>query len=378
MNSFPIISIIELQNCFQRICNLYVNDKRKILEATERAMTGQVGAFIISADTDDNQITIIRNKIRRTDNKAGQILLIKIIEELNDYLIHNGVVGVSREGNFLDNAFFEINSKSKIQFNFNGEWIWKWPVNVQDYELEINISLRNKNNISQEIVPDHVLQYIHQSIISFNENRNAASLALMSIALEGTLRDALDSRGYTYTYGAPTQDVYDLCDINISPDANGFKVQFPNPMPQAHNLYLCNAGDPTHETFRIKRIIRGHDSFLEIRNVNSILDFWSSNTIVTPAQMNISGLGAAIRIARHHANFLTDLDLPSDTDNVIQTVRNNLIHLSSNALLENVNTSSGTITLGDYLKDKNKVSDAIISISEAINSIYNRLSNRIL
>ncbi|CAM3131901.1 hypothetical protein [Flavobacterium frigoris] len=375
MNSFPIIKNDELLRCFERIVTLFVSDKRKILEATERSTLGQLNPYIISNNTDEYQLDVIRRLIRRTADRSGQNLLIRIIEEIYVFLYSNGVVGVSIDS-FVDCTFFDLAIDNKIQYNT--EWTWKWKINVQDYDLEINIGLRNKSHISTEIVPDHVLQYIQQSIIAFNNNRNAASLALMSIALEGTLRDALDNKGYTYNYGAPTQDVYGLCEMNIFPDANGFKVQFPNAMPQAHSLYLSNAGDPSHETFRVKRIIKGQDSFLEIRNVNSLLDFWSLNNVVTPAQMNISGLGAAIRIARNHANFLTDLDLPSDTDNVIQTVRNNLIHLSTNALLEQVTTSSGTISLGEYLKDKNKVSDAIISISEAINSIYNRLSNNTL
>lgn len=377
MNSFPIISIEELQNCFDRVCNIYVSDKRKILEATERAMIGQISPYRITADTFENQITVIRNKIRRTADRSGQNLLIKIIEELYDYLLANGVIGVSQD-NFLDNAFFNLSTDNKIRYRTNAEWEWEWRISVQEYDLEIKIGLRNKNYHLNEIVPEHVLQYIQQSIIAFNNNRNAASLALISIALEGTLRDALHHLGYTYTYGAPTQDVYDISDMNIFPDPNGFRVSFPNVMPNNYSTYLSNPADPTHHTCRIKRFQKGADFFLEIRSVSNIIDFWSSDNVVTPAIMNISGLGAAINIARNHANFLTDLDLPSDSDNVIQTVRNNLIHLSNNALLENVSTSSGTITLGDFIKDKNKVSDTILSITEAINSIYIRLSNNTL
>lgn len=373
MNSFPTISNNQLTDCFQRLVTLFENDKRKILEATERATGGQITPYTITAAPVDDQITVIKRRIMRTADKDGQHLLIRIVEELFDSLGVDGAVGVTGE-TFLNAIYFDFDDRSMIKYLRSNDWIWQWNLSVDVNELEINIGIRNKDFAPPEIVPDYVLQYIQQAIIAFNNSRNAAALALMSIALEGTLRDALADRGYTYTYGAPTQDVYELVNMQVFPDPHGFKVQFPTPMPITHTLFLSNAGDPPHNTCRIKRINRNGTTFLEIRDAANLLDYWSSSTVVTPGTMNISGLGAAINIARNSATFLSDIDLPNDLDDVIQNVRNNLIHLSNSALLELVDTSSGRIPLGDFIKDKNKVSDTVLSIAEAINSIYGRLT----
>ena len=374
MNSFPIIKNDELISCFERIVELYVSDKRKILEAAEKATSAQVNPFTVTANTDDDQIIIIKGSIRRTADRGGQIFLIRLIEELYVNLELNGAVGVSAPS-LLEIINFNFPDTSVIKYNSRNIWFWNWKISVDENVIEINIGIRDKGFNPAVIVPDYVIQYIQQSIIAFNNNRNAAALALMTIALEGTLRDALDNKGYSYTYGMPSQDVYEISNMSIFPDVNGFRVEFPNPMPLHHSNFLTNIGDPVSQPVRIKRIIRGANSILEIRDANPIVDFWSSNIIVTPGVMSISGLGAAISISRNHANILTDIDLPSDLDDVIQAVRNNLIHLSNVALQQNVNTSSGVSTLDNFISDKNNVSDTIFTIGEAINSIYTKLMN---
>lgn len=374
MNSFPIIKNDELLRCFERIVTLFVSDKRKILDATEKATIGQLSPFIISNNADEHQLTIIRGRIRRTADRSGQNLLVRIIEELYDDILVTGAVGVSASV-LLDSIYFNFLDNSLIIYNSQKIWFWTWKISVDENNIEINTGIRDKNFTPSQIVPDYIIQYIQQGIIAFNNNRNAAALALMTIALEGTLRDALDSKGYRYTYGMPSQDVYEITDMNIFPNATGFKVEFPNPMPLHNTSFLSNVGDPASLAVRIKRIVRGTRTIMEIRDANVLADFWSSNNIVTPGVMSISGLGAAIDISRNHASILTDIDLPSDLDDVIQAVRNNLIHLSNSALQQNVTTSSGVSTLEDFIKDKNKVSDTVFTIGETINSIYTKLTN---
>lgn len=374
MNSFPIIKNDELLSCFERIVTLYNNDKRKVLDAAERATLGQVNQYTVTTEPDDNQLTIIRGRIRRTADRSGQNLLIKIIEELYDDIILTGAVGVS-DSSLLAIIHFNFQDNSQIKYNSQKIWFWIWKISVDENHIEINTGIRDKNYSPSIIVPDYIIQYIQQGIIAYNNIRNAAALALMTIALEGTLRDALDSKGYSYTYGMPSQDVYEITDMNIFPDPSGFRVEFPNPMPLPNTSFLSNAGDPLSLPVRIKRIVRGANTIMEIRNANSLADFWSLNNVVTPGVMSISGLGAAIDISRNHANILTDIDLPSDLDDVIQAVRNNLIHLSNAALQQNVTTSSGVSTLENFIRDKNKVSDTIFTIGETINSIYTKLTN---
>ncbi|EIA08683.1 hypothetical protein [Flavobacterium frigoris] len=374
MKSFPIINNEELLNCFNRLNELYINDKRKILEAAEIATIGQINQLTISADSIENQITIIKNRIKRTADRSGQNLLIRIIEELFTALLANGAIGVSSI-NFIDNSFFSLADNSKIQYNQSNKWFWIWQISVEGNELEINIGLRDKTYTPSVIVPDYVLQYIQQGIIAFNYNRNAAALALMSIALEGTLKDILDSPAYFNRYGTPTQANYEIKNMNIFPETNGFRIEFPQPMPTLHSLYLPNNGGPTHHTVRVKRLIKRGIPFIEIRDVNEILDFWSSDTVVNPSVMRINGLGTAIDIARNHARILSPVDLPLDLDEIIQSIRNKLIHLSGVNLAQQVTTDAGLITLEDFIKDKNKVSDTVFSIGETINNLYTKLMN---
>lgn len=374
MNSFPIIKIQEVENCFHRICLLYKNDKRKILEATERATVGFLAPYTITADTEDNQINIIKNKVKKTADRVGQNLLIKIVEELYDYLLVNGVVGVS-DNQFIEEVFFNLNDDSKINYTLSKTWIWTWRISVDINEREISIGLRDKSFPPGDIVPDHVLQFIQQGIIAFKNNRDAASLALLSIALEGTLKDILDSPAYIGAYGSPSHDVYQIDNMNIYPAHNGYRIEFPNAMPIPHTSYLSNPGDQSHNTVRVKRIVKSGKNYIEIRDVNSIIDYWTSDVIINSSIKTINGLGTAIDIARNHAGILSPVDLPLDIDEVIQTIRNKLVHLSGANLNQVVNTDAGSITIADFIKDKNKVSDTIDSISETINKLYTKLMN---
>jgi hypothetical protein len=86
---------------------------------------------------------------------------------------------------------------------------------------------------------------------------------------------------------------------------------------------------------------------------------------------------AALDIGRNHVNIITSTDLPPDLDNVIQAVRNNLIHLSGDAMRQEVSRDSSghPILLEAFLKDNNRVFDAIWTIGEAINGIYEKIAN---
>lgn len=66
------------------------------------------------------------------------------------------------------------------------------------------------------------------------------------------------------------------------------------------------------------------------------------------------------------------MDLPTDLDEVIQVVRNNLVHLSGQALTTPLTAidPSGGFTLEDFLSDPRKVYDLIIGVPRFINKQY--------
>ncbi|MNL21584.1 hypothetical protein D3C87_1428820 [compost metagenome] len=149
-------------------------------------------------------------------------------------------------------------------------------------------------------------------------------------------------------------------------------------MPISHTDFLFSEDGPETIELEVRRVIkRNNRMFLEIKNVGEIIDFWSSDVVETPGEVQVSGLGAAISIARGELNILTPVDLPTDLDQTIQSVRSNLIH-SSNAALSNhvmYDHEGNPITLGEFLKNRNRVFDAVCAIGDTINKIYNKIAD---
>jgi hypothetical protein len=370
MNSFPSLNIDILQGAFDAIRDLYHNDKGKILEASRRATSGDQNPIVVTTGDIDPQIDLVRARVSRTADNYGLHLLIKIIEELFDDLNSNGAIGVNAQI-FLAATELKVHDNSIIKYNQDKTWNWTWNLKVDDNPRDISLGVRTKDRPRINIVPSYILEYVQQSFIAYKQNRTAASLSLMTIALEGTLRDALQERGFTYTPGTPKEDVYELRDMQVNRSPNGYLITFPNAMPLDHNHFLANPGDPQSLQVRIKRIKRGTDFTMEIRAANSLLDYWSSSNIVTHGVRQVSGLGAALDIGRNHANIIRPIDLPPDLDGVIKAVRNNLIHLSGAAMTTLVDN---TLTLGDFLKNKNKVFDAVCTIGETVNVVYRKIT----
>lgn len=86
---------------------------------------------------------------------------------------------------------------------------------------------------------------------------------------------------------------------------------------------------------------------------------------------NVTGLGAALAIARNDERFLTPDILPMDLDKVLITIRNNLVHLSRESLL--VSLEGTDQTLNDFISDSNRVFALLSYIPPFITKQYNEL-----
>ena len=376
MNSFPKIKKAELLDCFDKLKVLFSLDKIKLIEAAIRA-TATSNPICLTASPLDDQIAVVRERVGRIADLKGQRLLITWIEQLYDDLSVNHAIGVTIH-DFLAAVQFTRNDKSVIGFQANKTWVWTWKLNLPDDDDHIEFCIRGRDLTHADVVPSYVLQYVENSVSAYNNSRPAAALALMSIALEGTLRDALQIKGYTFTYGKSSDDVYKFEKIHISKGIGGFLVTFPNAMPEDHSIFLAPPESRVHIEAKIKRVLKKGKVYLEIRDTVDILDFWSSNVVTETGTAQISGLGTAISIGRGPANIINAIVLPADTDKVIQIVRNNLIHLSGAALQTVVIPAEGAtpaITLGDYIKDDYKVFDLLCSIGQTINLLYVDIAN---
>ncbi|MBL3547329.1 hypothetical protein [Chryseobacterium sp. KMC2] len=380
MNSFPKITNDLIAACFFKLRTLYSNDLIKLLQAAQTATLGERSAFVVGPGDTNQQIDIIETRIKRIADSYGQKLLIKIIECLYEDLQINGAIGVTNT-DFLACSKITLQDGSQLQYKAVKKWHWVWNLEVDGNPGLVDLDIRIGNNTPGEIVPEYILQYIQQGVAAFKSGKPAVAMALMTIGLEGTLRDALETKGYSYQYGTPSQDVYERVNMDIHKDPTGYKVTFPHSMPRVHSDYLSNPGDPTYKRVRIKRVKQPDGNFiLEIKNIGDLFDYWSSDQITTTGTAQVSGLGAAINIGRNLLGIITPIDIPEDLDRPIQAVRNNLIHLSGNSMSEVVqqDTVGNDITLKEFLIDRNRVFDAVCTIGNSINMLYNRIADRTL
>jgi hypothetical protein len=212
--------------------------------------------------------------------------------------------------------------------------------------------------------------------------RNDVAMALLSIAAEATLRDVLTSRGYSFVHGASSIDVYAYCDARVTADVTGgrYVIEFVDAMPRAVSDFTTSfATEPVN--IQVRRVLKDKSNKridLHILAPKPLHEHWSQDTIATPAARTVGGLGEALDIARHREQCVTAEDLAEDFDEVLQAVRNNLVHLSKSAL----NTalpqydfldSSGNFTLRDFLANEGLVHDFIVTVPRFITEQYVKL-----
>lgn len=71
---------------------------------------------------------------------------------------------------------------------------------------------------------------------------------------------------------------------------------------------------------------------LQIKAPQPLHEHGSTSKVAAQAVKTVGGLGAALEIARNREGCVTPEDLAEDFDKVLQAVRNNLVHLSGEAL----------------------------------------------
>lgn len=375
MKSFPVIKREKLSSVFDSIKKIYNQDLVKLLEAANQSFAHD-SPIQIGADSIENQLQVVKNRIRQVGDGIGQKLFIQLIEKLYENLENHGAVGVTKEM-FCSCIIVCLKGGNQLLFE-NGKWSLKWNVLIPNDDLDISLLIRDKEITEEDIVPNYIIEYIDQSILAFQNNKNLTALSLISIALEGTLRDVLEVKGYTYTNGAPTVDVFNFMEAEISRSANGYNVRFINQMPKDHSVFLSEADIANPHIVKVRRLLKRDDWRLEIKGADYLKDYWSSDQIIQNGQADIRGLGTALNIARdeNEANILEAHILPTDLDDVIKKVRNHLIHLSGNAITTEIPSISQT--LEEFAKNESRVFDTINSICEAIQVLYLKKARNIL
>ncbi len=200
--------------------------------------------------------------------------------------------------------------------------------------------------------------------------------ALMTIAMEATLRDILATRGYSYVTGANSDDQYAFANavVDVNAQRDKFTISFAEGNIRSITEYCTENTVTTSQNIRIKRKKYGRDGKFElsIRNCDGLIDYFSPNEVATPGQKTISGLGAALDIARNREEIIEVTLLPQDMDIIFTGIRNNLIHLSG------VGLSTAQVQdqmLEEFVNDRNKVFDLISFVPQFINAKYRELNH---
>ncbi len=272
--------------------------------------------------------------------------------------------------------FYTVDSATKIVLNERKHYAAEWSVPVksfgQDEQQIIQLDLFDYNQ--NEIVPVYIVEYVKGAVLLYSQGLLKGACALMTIAMEATLRDVLATKGYSYMTGASSDDQYEFAnavvDLNTEKDKFTICVTAENVKTVAD--YCVANPDDTSQNIRIKRKKnRRNDNFeLNIRNCDNLVDYLSSATVETPGRKTISGLGAALDIARNQERLIEVALLPSDMDTIFTGIRNNLIHLSGAGL------NAAQIqdqTLLEFVNDRNRVFDLISFVPQFINAKYKQI-----
>lgn len=310
-----------------------------------------------------------------------QRLFFDLLEEVQTQLASSGQETHAQR--LRDLVVLETSKDFKIRLGVDGAWLIEWSLSIETDDIQDTreVSVATYEHTWGHIVPWHIVQYLDSGILLYKKKAYATALALMSIAVEATLRDVLSTRGYSFTHGASTVNIYDYSRAQADATETGYTLTFLDAMPKSPADLPVSAGGSLPVDVEIRRVIkpRRNRTDLEIKAPACLIDHWSGNRVSQPGQpKNLGGLGEILGIARDRERVITPLDLPIDVDDILKVVRNNLIHLSNDSMDEELPryahmSNNGRFTVRDFVNKPNLVFDLIADIPRFVNEQYVRL-----
>ena len=171
-----------------------------------------------------------------------------------------------------------------------------------------------------------------------------------------------------------------ILNAQINVDADCYTISFANnPILKPPTDLPTAAGGSLPISVQIRREIKPDDGRVDLRIKEVpefLLDHMSSNKVEKPAQgKNIGSLEEALRVARNVERVVTPMDLPTNIDKVLTSVRNKLIHLSNYSLDEELpgfasRNPTGKFTIKDFVEEPNYVFDFVLDIPRFVNDQY--------
>lgn len=273
-------------------------------------------------------------------------------------------------------CFDTDDSATKIVFNEKRHYAAEWNVPVKSFgqdEMQ-RIQLDLMDYMQSEIVPNYIVEYVKGSVLLYSQGLLKSACALMTIAMEATLRDVLATKGYSYVSGTSSDEQYAFAEavVDVAPEKDKFTISLISGNTKSITHYCTEHLSATQQNVRIKRkrYHRNGKYELNIRGCDDLIDYFSSSEITTPGIKTISGLGAALDIARNKERIIEVALLPPDMDTIFVGIRNNLIHLSGAGLNA---AQIQNQALADFVRDRNKVFDLINFVPQFINTKYKQI-----
>lgn len=369
-----------LEQTLDAVLNLLGGSQHLLFDAMARMTNGTPSQFV--APTDPAEFGRKRTEIARIFQSPmllrGLEIALQLFEEVyRDVDAQGGVPGY-RPQDLLDLLRIETEQPEEtISLSTDMRWIVEWPVRLPNGGPETRMSCEWFARPWGIVVPPYVVNYLSSAATARRQKRNDAAVALLSIAAEATLRDVLSSHGYSFTHGAVSKDVYAYSHAQVIADAvaGTYIVKFHDAMPLGVADFSSSfAGAPVE--IKLKRVLKnmsGTRIDINIVAPNPLHEHWTSATVEKTGVPTIGGLGAALDIARNQVACVTAEDLALDFDEVLEAVRNNLVHLSGTALdtpLSRFDFLKSGFALRDFLLDDRLVQDFVAAISRFVTGQY--------
>ncbi|WP_154222308.1 hypothetical protein [Marinicella rhabdoformis] len=372
MNNFPSVVNNEIKDVLVKLYQLYEDYPYELLHSAELAAK----KIELSFEYDDtkpaeNQLTELSIKASRRGDRKGFSLFINLAEQLFLDLNKKPLSGIAIEG-LLKTLEIKLSETSYLYLTIESIWKICWKVEIEGEVEMLEVSLRAGGLQSRSIVPKYVIENLEQGIFAFTNNSNGVSLSLLSISLESALRDSLILLGYDYKAFGSSENIYEMSKVRVAQFENQLTLKPLDSVPSKVENFI-NENGKDYVDVNIKRENRnGKWSIKVTAGSEIIMDYLTKDIVTTRAVKKISGLGAALKIARNEEMLIKRHVFPLDLDSPVKEIRNNLIHLSGSAM--EVEVFDGK-SLKEFIENRELVFDTIKSIINVIDDLYSRISN---
>ncbi len=377
------ISIDNLKETYHNVREALNGNDNIIFDAMVSITAGKRNPFTPpTSPTDFNhKHQELEDRLVRPVFGTGLQIAMSLMEEIVAKARPSGGIGRYSVTDLFEIMKFQTGTpKTNIFLTKDFNWAVSWDIDIHMATTETprKVILDIYNNNIGEIVPLYLVRYVQCAVLAYQERVYSGASALLSMTVEATLREVLAKKGYNFDRGASSVDIYQFIKADVGVSGNMYTLTFQQPMPLSPTDFLSAYGSNSVE-IQIRRNINPNNNRIDLLVKSpDLIDHWSTTTIAQKAVKRVNGLGEALKIARYVEGFLDTDTLPEDFDEVIKAIRNNLIHLSGDALNTRLpmfdgRSRSGNFTLQDFLEDPELMYDFIISVPLFISEQYNKL-----